>query len=138
MADDGESKIYHALVLPEEALAKGGAEILRAGLVEDELFVGAARAFADPAVWGDVLADIARHIATMMSAEDGAASEQEILTVIGEAFVTDLGGTEVKDRMVVPRKAKSKKAAKRKTAKKTAVKKSAKKPAKKTAKRKKR
>ena len=125
---DGENKMYHALVLPEEALAKGGAEILRAGLIEDELFVGAARAFADPAVWGDVLADIARHIATMMSAEDGAASEQEILTIIGEAFVTDLGGTEVKDRIVKPRKSA------KKTAKKKAVKKSAKKPAKKTAK----
>lgn len=120
---DGENKVYHALVLPEEALDKGGAEILRAGLVDDELFVGAARAFADPAVWGDVLADIARHIATMMSAEDGAASEQEILTIIGEAFVTDLGGTEVKNRVVEPRKRKQK-----------AVKKSARKPAKKTAK----
>ena len=129
---DSENKIYHALVLPEEALAKGGAEILRAGLVDDELFVGAARAFADPAVWGDVLADIARHIATMMSAEDGAASEQEILTIIGEAFVTDLGGTEVKDRIVKPKKAAKKKAVKK------SAKKSAKKTAKKAAKRKKR
>ena len=122
---DGENKVYHALVLPEEALDKGGAEILRAGLVDDELFVGAARAFADPAVWGDVLADIARHIATMMSAEDGAVSEREILTIIGEAFVTDLGATEVKDRVVGPRKRK---------AKQKAVKKFARKPARKTAK----
>ena len=116
--------------MPAEALERGGAEILRAGLVDDELFVGAARAFKDPAVWGDVLADIARHIATMMSAEDGAESEQEILTQIGEAFLTDLGAPEVKDRVVTPRKTKkgTKKAAKK------AVKKSAKKPAKKTAK----
>jgi hypothetical protein len=76
-------------------------------------------------VWGDVLADIARHIATMMSAEDGAIGEREILTIIGEAFVTDLGGTEVKDRVVQPRKSR---------AKQKAVKKSASKPAKKTAK----
>lgn len=134
---DGENKVYHALVLPAEALEKGGAEILRAGLVDDELFVGAARAFADPAVWGDVLADIARHIATMMSAEDGAPSEAEILTVIGEAFVADLGAAEVKDGVVTPRKSKPKKAAKQKAVKKSA-KKSVKKTAKKAAKRKKR
>jgi hypothetical protein len=132
MSDDDANKMYHALVLPQEALEKGGAEILRAGLVDDELFVGAARAFADPAVWGDVLADIARHIATMMSAEDGAASEAEILIQIGEAFVADLGASEVKDRVVKPRKPKTKKAVKK------SAKKSAKKPAKKTAKRKKR
>ena len=120
MADD-ENKIYHALVMPAEALEKGGAEILRAGLVEDELFVGAARAFADPAVWGDVLADIARHIATMMSAEDGASSEKETLTQIAEAFVADLGATAVRNRVVKPRKAKAGKARKK------AVKKSAKK-----------
>jgi hypothetical protein len=136
MSND-EPKMYHALVMPAEALEKGGAEILRAGLVEDELFVGAARAFADPAVWGDVLADIARHLATMMSAEDGAASEEEILTQIGEAFITDLGGTEVKDRVVRPLKSKPKKAGKKKAVKKSA-KKSTKKIAKKTPKRKKR
>jgi len=125
MAND-EPKVYHALAMPAEALERGGAEILRAGLVDDELFVGAARAFKDPAVWGDVLADIARHIATMMSAEDGAESEQEILTQIGEAFLTDLGAPEVKDRVVTPRKVK-------KVVKKKAVKKAAKKPAKKVA-----
>ena len=136
MADD-ENRVYHALALPTEALDKGGAEILRAGLVDDELFVGAARAFADPAVWGDVLADIARHIATMMSAEDGAANEREILTIIGEAFVTDLGGKEIKDRIVKARKAAPRKSAKKKPVKKSA-KKTTKKTAKKTAKRKKR
>src|SRR5690348_9164164 len=111
---DGENKIYHALVIPAEALERGGVEILRAGLGDDELFVGAARAFKDPAVWGDVLADIARHIATMMSAEDGAASEEETLTQIGEAFVADLGAPEVKNRVVTPRAGKKKKKAAKK------------------------
>ena len=41
-------RIYEALVIPNEALDKGGIEILRAGLVDDELYVTARRAFDDP------------------------------------------------------------------------------------------
>lgn len=112
---DDENKMYHALALPTEALEQGGAEILRAGLINDELFVGAARAFDDPAIWGDVLGDIARSIAEMMAAEDRALSEKETLTKIVEAFLADLGAPVARNRVVKPK-------AKKKPAKKVAAK----------------
>ena len=114
MSDD-ENKMYHALALPTEALEQGGAEILRAGLINDELFVGAARAFDDPAIWGDVLGDIARSIAEMMAAEDRALSEKETLTKIVEAFLADVGAPVARNRVVKPK-------AKKKPAKKVAAK----------------
>ena len=40
-----DMRIYEALVIPNEALDKGGLEILRAGLVDDELYVTARRVF---------------------------------------------------------------------------------------------
>ena len=43
MAGPDDNPIYDALVLPNEALDKGGIEILRAGLIEDELYVTARR-----------------------------------------------------------------------------------------------
>jgi hypothetical protein len=124
---DDENRIYQALALPAEALEQGGAEILRAGLINDELYVGAARAFDDPAIWGDVLGDIARSIAEMMAAEDGAPSQKDILTGIVVAFLADVGAPVARDRVVKPKKA-TKKAAK-KIAKKKPAAKSKKKPA---------
>ena len=131
---DVENRIYQALALPAEALEQGGAEILRAGLINDELYVGAARAFDDPAIWGDVLGDIARSIAEMMAAEDRALGQKEILTQIVEAFLVDIGAPVARDRVVKAKKkaAKktSKKPAKKSVKKKPAAKKSAKKKSK--------
>ena len=128
-----------ALALPAEALEQGGAEILRAGLINDELYVGAARAFDDPAVWGDVLGDIARSIAEMMAAEDRALGQKEILTQIVEAFLVDIGAPVARDRVVKPKKKTAKKPAQKSAKKKPAVKKpAAKKSAKKKSKRSKR
>ena len=131
--------MYQALALPAEALEQGGAEILRAGLINDELYVGAARAFDDPAVWGDVLGDIARSIAEMMAAEDRALGQKEILTQIVEAFLVDIGAPVARDRVVKPKKKTAKKPAQKSAKKKPAVKKpAAKKSAKKKSKRSKR
>ena len=131
--------MYQALALPAEALEQGGAEILRAGLINDELYVGAARAFDDPAVWGDVLGDIARSIAEMMAAEDRALGQKEILTQIVEAFLVDIGAPGARDRVVKPKKKTAKKPAQKSAKKKPAVKKpAAKKSAKKKSKRSKR
>ena len=41
--------------------------------------------------WGDVLADITRHLALLYAAEDTDLSEAEIRTDIMEAFIADLG-----------------------------------------------
>lgn len=85
---------YQALPLPEEAVANGGVEILRAGLIDDELYVTAGHAFQDPAQWGEVLADIARRLALLYSAE-GEYEEAEVLAAIESAFAADLGAPEV-------------------------------------------
>jgi hypothetical protein len=110
-----DNPIYDALALPNEALANGGVEILRAGIIDDELYVTARRAFSDPAKWGDALADIARRIALLYSAEDTDLKEKEILTDIMEAFLADLGAPVVKERKA-PRKTGARKAARRSSA----------------------
>ena len=96
--------IYDALALPADALANGGLEILRVGVIDDELYVTARRAFEDPAMWGQVLADIARRIAVLHSAEDTSFTEKEILVSIEEAFAADLGAPVIKDKPRAPRK----------------------------------
>ncbi len=93
-----KTSVYQALALPNAALANGGVEILRAGMIDDELYVTARRAFRDPAKWGDVLADIARRIALLYSAEDTDLTEKEILAEIEAAFAADLGAPLIKDR----------------------------------------
>jgi hypothetical protein len=114
--------VYEALVIPNDALDKGGLEILRAGLVADELYVTARRVFKNSSQWGDVLSDIARHIALLYSAEDTDLSEREILTDIMEAFVADLGARKVKSKPAkgnksTKRSVKTRKPAKRKSVK---------------------
>ena len=79
-------------------------EILRAGLVDDELYVTARRVFTDPATWGEVLADIARRLALLHSAE-GEYEEAEVLAAIESAFAADLGAPVIKD---APRPARKK------------------------------
>jgi hypothetical protein len=128
----GGHPIYEALMIPTEALDKGGVEILRAGIVDGELYVTARRAFKEPSKWGDVLADTARRIALLYSAEDTDLSEAEILTDIMEAIVADLGAPKVavksaksksaktkpaKAKRAAPKRAKSRSSSKRKSVK---------------------
>jgi hypothetical protein len=107
MASSGERRIYDALALPNEALRDGGAEILRVGIVNNELYVTARRAFKEPARWGEVLADIARELALFQSAEDTGLTEAEILTEIEQAFAADLGAPPVEDDEPAPPPAKT-------------------------------
>ena len=96
MADPRHKGVYQALALPNEALTNGGVEILRAGIINDELYVSARRAFKDPARWGEVLADIARRIALLHSTEDTDLSEREVIAEIEEAFAAALGAPVIK------------------------------------------
>jgi hypothetical protein len=96
--------IYEALVIPNDALDKGGVEILRAGLVNDELYVTARRVFTDPATWGEVLADITRRLARIHAA-DGGHKEKEVLAAIESAFAADLGAPVISARRKPARKA---------------------------------
>jgi hypothetical protein len=84
-----DHEIYDALPIPNDALDKGGVEMLRAGVVDEELFVTARRAFADPAPWGCVLADITRRLATLYAAE-GDFTEANVSAAIARAFEESL------------------------------------------------
>jgi hypothetical protein len=68
--------IVHELPAPPEAEKFGGQEVLRAFIVEGDLHVSLQNAFERPAVWGVLLADIARHIAHMYSKEGSALYDQ--------------------------------------------------------------
>jgi hypothetical protein len=85
MAFVSEHEIYDALPIPNDALDKGGVEMLRAGVVDEELFVTARRAFAEPAPWGYVRADVTRRLATLYAAE-GGFTEAKAIAAITVAF----------------------------------------------------
>jgi hypothetical protein len=92
-----DKPIYDTLAVPAEATANGGVEILRAGLVDDELYVTARHAFKDPADWGEVLADITRRLALLYSMETDL-SEAEALIEIEEAYAAEMGAREVPEQ----------------------------------------
>jgi hypothetical protein len=106
MAGPDDNPIYEALVIPTEALDKGGLEILRAGLIEDELYVTARPTFDHPSVWGEVLADITRRI-SQLYAGDGKYSRKDALAAISGAYAADLGAPVISAPRKTTRKPKS-------------------------------
>ena len=101
-----DPRIYQALALPEQALEKGGLEILRAGIVEDELYVSALPAFKAPGQWGEVLADITRRLGAIYAAQMPGMTKKDVTVQIAEAFVADMGAKPVKAVAAKPRAAK--------------------------------
>jgi hypothetical protein len=89
MAFVTDLEVYDALPIPNDALDRGGVEMLRAGVVDEELFVTARRAFADPAHWGYVLADVTRRLAALYAAE-GTFTEAKASAAIVGAFAHSL------------------------------------------------
>jgi hypothetical protein len=63
--------VIEELPVPFDANMFGGKEIARAFVVNGDLHVTLDNAFEDSAVWGVMLADIARHIVTMRERETG-------------------------------------------------------------------
>jgi hypothetical protein len=114
MPEPRDMRIYEALVIPTEALDKGGLEILRAGLVEDELYVTARRVFKDPAVWGEVLAEITQRLGRIYAAE-GEYKANEVIAAIENAFASEMGAP-----LAPRRKRAAKRATKRATGRKPA------------------
>ena len=93
---DDDPRVYQALALPNEALENGGVEILRAGIVKDELYVSALPAFKAPAQWGEVLADVARRLGAIYAAQKAGLSKKDVTVQIAEAFAADMGARPVK------------------------------------------
>jgi hypothetical protein len=86
MALISDHPIYDALPISNDALDKGGVELLRAAIVDEELFVTARReAFPGPGPWGLVLADIVRRLASQYAAE-GKVTEAEVTAAIRDSF----------------------------------------------------
>ncbi|MEA2995862.1 MAG: hypothetical protein QOG74_1411 [Alphaproteobacteria bacterium] len=97
-----DTRIYEALVIPNDALDKGGMEILRAGLVDDELYVTARRVFKDPSTWGEILGEITQRLGRIYAAE-GEYKAKEVIAAIENAFAAEMGAP----RIAAPRRKRS-------------------------------
>src|SRR2546430_15815163 len=75
---DNPHPIYDALIIPPEALAQGGVEVLRAAIVEGGLHVSLRRAFDDPDAWGMLLADVARHVGRIYAKEQSMREDEVV------------------------------------------------------------
>ncbi len=69
------------LAVPPDAREKGGTEVLRCFVVDGGLSISFTAAFKDPAMWGMLLVDVARHAARAYERE-GLASEDEALAAM--------------------------------------------------------
>jgi hypothetical protein len=123
-----DMRIYEALVIPNDALDKGGMEILRAGLVDDELYVTARRVFKDPSTWGEILGEITHRLGRIYAAE-GEYKAKEVVAAIENAYAAEMGAAPIpaprRKRSTkrkptakrIPARAKTRRAAKRPTRK---------------------
>ena len=91
-----DPRIYQALALPEQALEKGGLEILRLGIVDDELYVATLPAFKSPAQWGEVLAEVATRLGAIYAAQKTGLNKKDVTTDIVKAFAAEMGARPVK------------------------------------------
>jgi hypothetical protein len=84
MASVRNHPIYDALPISNDALDKGGVELLRAAVIDEELFVTARLdAFVGQATWGLVLADIARRLASLYAADGDLTEAKVTATIVG-------------------------------------------------------
>jgi hypothetical protein len=93
---DDDPRVYQALALPEKALEDGGVEILRLGIIKDELYVSALPAFTAPSQWGEVLAEVAERLGSIYAAQNAALDKKDVTVQIAEAFVAEMGAQPVK------------------------------------------
>ncbi len=106
---NSDRRTYHALALPEQALERGGLEILRLGIIDDELYVSALPAFDAPAQWGEVLAEVTERLGAIYAAQKSGLSKKNATARIAEAYAAEMGASPVKAKPAPP---KSKNAAK--------------------------
>lgn len=71
--------------------AEQASEVLRAWIIDNGLHVSLQRGFDDPAVWGVLLTDIARHVARIFETEN-VCSQEEALEKIKEALDAEWDG----------------------------------------------
>jgi Domain of unknown function (DUF5076) len=77
---------YHTLPVADEALDRGGVELLRAGLADKRLFVSLHRhALETPDRWGDVLAEITLNLAALYAA-NGDHTEDAVIAAVAAGY----------------------------------------------------
>jgi hypothetical protein len=103
---DDDPRVYQALALPEQALEDGGLEILRLGIVKDELYVSTLPAFQSPAQWGEVLAEVANRLGAIYAAQTPGLSKKDVTVQIVAAFAAEMGARPVKAAKTKKRPAK--------------------------------
>jgi hypothetical protein len=77
------------LAVPPDVEANGGSEILRLFVTGGALSLTMQRGFATPKVWGEVLAELARHVATVYGRETPIAAQtamHEIREALNDAL----------------------------------------------------
>jgi hypothetical protein len=116
-----DPRIYQALALPEQALENGGLEILRLGIIDDELYVSALPAFKAPAQWGEVLAEVTQRLGAIYAAQKTGLSKKDVTVQIAEAYIAELGASPLKAKAVTKSKPTKSKPTKSKTAAKPAA-----------------
>ena len=115
-----DPRIYQALALPEQALEHGGVEILRLGIVDDELYVSALPAFKAPAQWGEVLAEVATRLGAVYAAQKTGLNKKDVIVQIVEAFAAEMGAKPVKAKPAAPKSKSTTKSTAKSTTKKAA------------------
>jgi hypothetical protein len=87
MAFVSNHPIYDALPISNDVLDKGGLELLRAAIVDEKLFVTVRReAFSGaPGLWGFVLADVVRELASHYAAQ-GKLTQAEATAAVLDSF----------------------------------------------------
>ena len=114
---DDDPRVYRALALPEKALENGGLEILRLGIINDELYVAALPAFKVPAQWGEVLAEVSQRLGAIYAAQKTGLNKKDVTVQIVEAFAAEMGARPVKPVAPKPKPAKASAARSKKAAK---------------------
>ncbi|HLL27631.1 MAG TPA: DUF5076 domain-containing protein [Xanthobacteraceae bacterium] len=88
MTHEPHAPRFEALIIPDDALAKGGVEILRAAIVGGQLHVTLRRTFEQPDPWGGLLSEVARRVARAYTA-DGTFEEREVIFRIHSSFAAE-------------------------------------------------
>src|SRR5260370_14356404 len=83
------SEMYHALQIPPSALDKGGIEVLRTAIVNDDVHVTLRPAFEEPEAWGLLLAQVIRNVGRAY-AQQPRFKEDEVIAQVRQALDQEL------------------------------------------------
>jgi hypothetical protein len=81
--------MYHALQIPPTALDKGGIEVLRTAIVNDDVHVTLRPAFEEPQAWGLLLAQVIRNVGRAY-AQQPRFNEAEVIAQVRQALDQEL------------------------------------------------